>query len=171
MIIINKKNKENSFQRSLTPNFPRTPTYENCTVIICNMKQSCTFTSWNFLLFTEYLVLLEPKLVITEIELKKRTHLSEASWQKYGKLPSKEVVDSFVKVFGCENKQEYLVRYNIQYSVTLSSLYNLVYFPSRSFSISKFQQSGHFSLPPLKDWQCLFLPNWERLPIWDQHHE
>ncbi|RIB13880.1 hypothetical protein C2G38_2196680 [Gigaspora rosea] len=47
--------------------------------------------------FTECLVSIEPKAVITEIELKKRTHLSKASQQKSGKLPSEEVVASFVK--------------------------------------------------------------------------
>ena len=135
------------------------------------MQQNSTFSSWGSRPFTECLVSMEPKAVVTEIELKKMTHLSEASRQKSGKLPSEEVVVSFVKAFGCRNIQKCLVRYYILYSVTLSSLYNLVYFPPAHLVFSKFQQCGHFGLPSPKDRQCLLLPNRERLPVWCRRHE
>ncbi|RIB15949.1 hypothetical protein C2G38_2191246 [Gigaspora rosea] len=108
---------------------------------------------------------MKPKVVITEIELKKRTHLSEASQQKFEKLLSEEVVASFVKIFEYKNIKKCLVKYYILYSITFSSLYNLVYSLLAPLVFLKFQQSGHFGLPPPKDWQYLLFSNQECLPI------
>ncbi|RIB14983.1 hypothetical protein C2G38_2193538 [Gigaspora rosea] len=93
------------------------------------------------------IAVIEPKAVITEIELKKMTHLSEVSRQKSGKLPSKEVVASFVK--------------SLQLGVP----------PFRSFGTFEISTKWAFRFTPPKDRQCLLLSNWERLPIWSRRHE